>query len=63
MTFKKGQAALEYVLALVATIFLVALLLSLIDTPIKQWWDQLGRKVAAPCPTKDCVDQIPKTVP
>ena len=63
MPFQKGQATLEYVLALVATILFVALLLSQIDTPIKRWWDQLGRKIAAPCPTKDCVDQVPTTVP
>jgi hypothetical protein len=60
---KKGQATLEYILALVATILFVALLLSQIDTPIKRWWDGLGRKVAAPCPTKECVDQVQPTVP
>lgn len=63
MRTKTGQATLEYILALVATILFVALLLSQIDTPIKRWWDQLGRKVAAPCPTKECVDQVPLTVP
>lgn len=63
MQTKTGQATLEYVLALVATILFVALLLSQIDTPIKRWWDQLGRKVAAPCPTKECVDPTPQTVP
>lgn len=63
MDSRKGQSTLEYILALVATILFVALLLSQIDTPIKRWWDQLGRKVAAPCPTKECVDQVPQTVP
>ncbi|MEK7790263.1 MAG: hypothetical protein AAB309_01380 [Deltaproteobacteria bacterium] len=63
MQTKTGQATLEYILTLVATILFVALLLSQIDTPIKRWWDQLGRKVSAPCPTKECVDQVPQTVP
>lgn len=63
MQTKIGQSTLEYVLALVATILFVALLLSQIDTPIKRWWDHLGRKVAAPCPTKECVEEVPPTVP
>ena len=59
---KQGQATIEYVGALVITVLFVALLLSQIDGPIRQWWDALGRKVAAPCPTKACVDQVPPTV-
>lgn len=57
-----GQATLEYIAALAITIVLVAFLLSQIEGPIRQWWDQLGRKIAAPCPTQKCMEQAPPTV-
>ena len=53
----QGQATLEYLGALVITILFVAMLLAQIDAPIREWWDHLARKVAAPCPTKECVEK------
>ncbi len=62
MKSHRGQATLEYIGALVITILFVAFLLSQIDNPIRRWWDTLGRKIAAPCPTDSCVQQIEPTV-
>jgi hypothetical protein len=58
-----GQATLEYVLALIGIILLASLFISQVNHPIRTWWDTLARKVAAPCPTPECVEQVPKTVP
>lgn len=62
MKSHRGQATLEYIGALVITIVFVAFLLAQIDGPIRRWWDTLGRKIAAPCPTDQCVEQIEPTV-
>lgn len=62
MRNKKGQATLEYIAALIITVLFIAMLLSQVDQPIREWWDKLARKIAAPCPTKECVEQIPSTV-
>jgi peptidoglycan/LPS O-acetylase OafA/YrhL len=52
---KIGQATLEYIAAIVMTIVFIAFLMSVIDEPIRDWWDALGQKVAAPCPSENCV--------
>jgi len=56
---QKGQTTLEYIGALMITVLFVALLLSQIDAPIREWWNTLAKKVAAPCPTKACQSSMP----
>ena len=63
MAQRTGQATLEYVVALAMTVFFVALLLAQIDAAIRQWWDLLARRIAAPCPTQECIERTPSTVP
>lgn len=61
---RKGQATLEYIVTIVLTVSFIAFLLFKIDPYIRQWWDTLARKVAAPCPTKACVEKHTKpTIP
>ncbi|HBQ21448.1 MAG: hypothetical protein A2Z91_04435 [Deltaproteobacteria bacterium GWA2_38_16] len=50
-----GQASIEYIATLVMTILFIGFLLAQVDTPIKRWWDRLALKIAAPCPTPECI--------
>ncbi|MBI4041695.1 MAG: hypothetical protein HY390_07510 [Deltaproteobacteria bacterium] len=59
---KKGQVTLEYLAALMMAIVFIGFIIAQVDLPIRQWWDALARKVAAPCPSSQCVKEHTKSI-
>ena len=57
MNKKHGQATIEYIAAMMMTVLFIGLLLAQIDEPIRQWWDRVAMKIAAPCPSQACVQK------
>ena len=57
MKKRHGQATIEYIAAMMMTVLFIGLLLAQIDEPLRQWWDRLAMKIAAPCPSQTCVQK------
>lgn len=64
MKKRQGQATIEYIAAMMMTVLFIGLLLAQIDEPLRQWWDRLAMKIAAPCPSQACVQKhVQPTIP
>ena len=64
MKKRHGQATIEYIAAMMMTVLFIGLLLAQIDEPLRQWWDRLAMKIAAPCPSQACVQKhVQPTIP
>lgn len=55
---QKAQATIEYVIALVMTVIIVAIIVDALDLPVRKWWDTVARRIAAPCPSKECAKSV-----
>lgn len=57
MKKRHGQATIEYIAAMMMTVLFIGFLLAQIDEPLRQWWDRVAMKIAAPCPSQACVQK------